>query len=144
LTDTLDTLKSYITANWTASNTGSRTPTINLRHDKKQLNLRNGDYVTLNYVGKIRKARNAFGYVTLEKKVTVQIDVWTSFSDAQSQLMSAEVERLMMNLRNDSTNNGGFEIFEPPNIDDFRDAYRRMFRWALTFELWNVNAAVLT
>lgn len=144
MTDALDTLKSYISTNWNASNAGSRTPIFDVRHNKKQLTIAAKDYVTLNYSGKILKGRNAWGYQTVDKKASVQIDVWTAYSDSQSQLMRDEVERLMMNLRSSPATNGGWEVIEPPAIDDFRDSFRRVFRWALTFELFNASSGITT
>lgn len=143
MTELLDTLVSYFTTNWTAANTSSRTPSVfGKKNDYKRIDVSFGDHVLFYYESAPSKERNSFGYDTVSKTATVAVDIWTGYSDAHSQLMLAEVERLVANLRKNSSINGGYDLIEPARVTDLRDSVRLLFRWLASFDFLKTNEAI--
>ena len=144
MTDVLDTLVTFFTANWVPANTGGRTPSFNRRDKFKRFNTAFKDIVFFYRTSPIEETRNAFNYVSIQVNDFVTIEIWTSFSNAQAELIRDEAKRLMNTLRKDPTNNNGFEVIEPPRIHDRRDEFRKIFSWQLDYDLFNAHEVITT
>lgn len=128
---------------WVSANTSSRTPNFGKRHDYKIVDTNRQDFVLFYPYADEQFSRNAFGYASFDQAYFLSIELWTSFGDEHSFLMREETIRIMNVLRLDATSMG-FTIADQPRIKDFRDNYRKIFRWDLEYELTRYNRQIST
>lgn len=143
MTDVLEVFRALIANNWNASNTGSRTPTVALRHAVKTFDLTRGDFVFVYPTSPRQEDYSVFGHTSYDVNDFVSFDVYTGFSDAQSQLMRDEVKRIINNFHLDVTTTGYHQILRP-TITDRRDFFRKVYHYVLDYPLQKFNEAVTT
>jgi len=90
-------IKDLLYTNWTASNTGNRTPTISEYKDKKRINGYNNTDVCYTYNRRSDEYPSAVGNVARRVIYRVSIDLRTNLTDDQVNLMEAEAKRIIRN-----------------------------------------------
>jgi len=88
-------IKELISTNWTAINTGSRTPDIQEYKDKKRTNGYNNVDVCYVYNRVSNENPSSVGNLTRQIIYRVSIDVRTNLTDDQMNLMEREVKRII-------------------------------------------------
>lgn len=141
MADVLQTIVDLLTNDWDKTNTGNRLPTIGKRHLYKQFRLNEGDFVLVYPYAPEAEKVNAMGYDAVDEDAFIAVDVWTSFTDAQSVLMRDEAKSVIMAQRKTSATTG-YNFINPPVIRDFRDNARQVYRWTLEFKLEKYNTTI--
>lgn len=102
MSDALDAVRTLLSGNWTAANTGSRTPKFLVMVDEADANftrrfdlgIADLDLVVIYHVAYTERA-NALGAATKRTEDRVTIDIRTAKSRAQAKLMRDEVSRII-------------------------------------------------
>lgn len=88
-------IKDLITANWTAANTGDRTPTISEYYNKKRVPGYNNTDICYVYNRRSDEFPTTTGNLARKVINRVSIDLRTNLTDDQANLMEAEVKRII-------------------------------------------------
>jgi len=93
-TDGASSMKSFLTDSWTASNTDSKTPTIDLFDNRKSIPTAGLDFILLRTEWRGYE-RNAIGSTSKRKVHGVLIDIRTSISRDRALKLQGEVVRIL-------------------------------------------------
>ena len=130
MTDILESVESLLTTNWTAANTGSRTPIIDQSFNKGRhdIGFQDKDLILLRELEDIAKDAAAGG--GMKDRVNVVIaDVYTMKTRAQAVLVWKEIERIVTN--NETAPFSGWDIADVTQITDRSDRSIKLWRFTL-------------
>jgi len=140
VSDAPDAVRALLNAQWTASNTDSKTPTFKKVYDVKEISLGTADYVLTYNSGMIPKFNGSSG--NLIKKHFVTIDIRTAYDPSKDHSLSVastvtghqhmlkiveEIERIIKAYR--IAPGSPFEEIRPANqSQDLSDKRKGLFR----------------
>lgn len=127
-------------AQWNASNTNSRTPTIQAIYDIKRANLWDADYVLTYSIAEIDEP-NAFGDTSKKQTSRCRIDVRSKYSLAHLQLIVNEVRRILDGKRKNPF--GDWDVILPTaESRNLSDRSKRFFRYVMDYRAVDYNKGV--
>lgn len=140
-TDILTDLKTLLDTDWTAGNTGSRTPTITKIYELKTVDFAiagSKDHIFI-YTNNASLEDNASGGSSKERVQFLTIDLRTMFSRDQVILIANEVERIIKANGADPFGDQSYDIGNITDETDYSDKFVKLFRIVLKAEFTSYN-----
>lgn len=140
-TDILSDLKTLLDDNWTAANTGNRTPTVTIIYNIKKEDFElsgNKDHIFI-YSNTSELKDNASGGGSKERIRNITADVRTMFTRDQVILLVNEVERIIQANEVDPFSDGAYDIANVTDEDDKSDKFVKLFIVILKLKFEDFN-----
>ena len=137
MADILESVSDLLTNNWTASNTGNRTPEIKPVFEAKRsdLGFSDKDIIVLYEESNIPQDI-AIGGSNKRRVNIVVVDIRTMKTRAQAVLIWKEVERIIVaNEKNDPFGDATADILDITDIKDLSDKTNKLWRFVLKLRI---------
>lgn len=140
-TDILSDLKTLLDNDWTAGNTGGRTPTVTKIYEVKRADFEmagSKDHIFI-YSNTSELKDNAAGGGSKEIIRNVTVDVRTMLTRDQVLLLVTEVERIIQANEVDPFSDGAYDIADVTDENDLSDKFVKLFRIVLKLKFEDFN-----
>lgn len=130
----IDDIKTLLSENWNASNTGNETPIIDLVVNQKRVDLGISSAILIYQIDR-SEYEMAIGAGEKGIKEYVTIDIRTAKSRDHLLLLYAEVERIIDGNIKTTT---GWDFVRIQTVKDLSDKMRKLWRYVIDLEMWKI------